>query len=191
MSRISSLCVYCGSSDSVDPVHREAAAAFGRLCAAAGIAIVFGGGRIGLMGCCADAAMAAGGEVIGVIPHHLNAVEIGHQNITRLHLVDSMHQRKQLMFELSDAFIVLPGGIGTLDEAFEIITWRHLNLHDKPVVIVDNDGYWQPFVALVDHLIDQGFAQPAVRELLPLVARVEEVLPALLALPDPARADRL
>lgn len=180
MSRLSSLCVYCGSSDRVDPAHREAAAELGRLCAAAHVRVVFGGGRIGLMGACADAAIAAGGEVVGIIPRHLDAIEVGHQGITRLHVVENMHQRKQLMFELSDAFVVLPGGIGTLDEAFEMITWRHLKRHDKPIVVVNNRGYWQPLLGLVDHLVAEGFAGPAVRELFTVVEGVEEVLPALM-----------
>lgn len=189
MSKVTSLCVYCGSRDRVDPAHRQAATALGRLCGEQGIRVVFGGGRIGLMGLCADAALAAGGEVVGIIPHHLNDVEVGHQGITELHLVDSMHARKQLMFEMSDAFAVLPGGIGTMDEAFEIITWRQLKLHDKPIVVLDNAGYWQPFLTLIDHIIASGFAPPGIRELFRVVQRVEDILPTLRAARTPIRAD--
>jgi uncharacterized protein (TIGR00730 family) len=189
MTVLSALCVYCGSSDRVDPAHRQAAANLGRTLAGAGVALIYGGGRIGLMGICADAALAAGGRVVGVIPEHLNDFEIGHQGVSELHVVPSMHSRKQLMFELADAFAVLPGGIGTLDETFEIITWRHLGLHDKPIVLIDNNGYWRPFVALIDHVIATGFAKPAIRGLYQVVDRVEDVLPAIAAAPKPALAD--
>jgi uncharacterized protein (TIGR00730 family) len=160
----------------------------GRLCAGRGIRIVYGGGRIGLMGICADAALAAGGRVTGIIPHHLNNIEVGHQGVD-LHLVDSMHERKNLMFELSDAFAILPGGIGTMDEAFEIITWRQLRLHDKPIIVLDNAGYWQPFLSMIDHIIDSGFARPAIRRLFQVVAEVEDVIPAIEAAPEPLTED--
>lgn len=189
MTSLSALCVYCGSSDQVDPAHRQAAATLGRLLARSSTTLVYGGGRIGLMGICADAALAAGGHVIGIIPEHLNSVEVGHQGVSELHVVPSMHIRKQMMFELADAFAVLPGGIGTLDETFEIITWRYLGLHDKPIVLVDNKGYWRPFIAMIDHVIASGFAKPAIRALYQVVDRVEDVLPAIAAAPMPALAD--
>ena len=176
-------------SDQVDPAHRQAAATLGRLLARSSTTLVYGGGRIGLMGICADAALAAGGHVIGIIPEHLNSVEVGHQGVSELHVVPSMHIRKQMMFELADAFAVLPGGIGTLDETFEIITWRYLGLHDKPIVLVDNKGYWRPFIAMIDHVIASGFAKPAIRALYQVVDRVEDVLPAIAAAPMPALAD--
>ncbi|HUN52729.1 MAG TPA: TIGR00730 family Rossman fold protein [Candidatus Sulfotelmatobacter sp.] len=188
MTVLSSLCVYCGSATGTDPAHRQAAATLGRLLASHDVALVYGGGRIGLMGVCADAVLDAGGRVIGVIPEHLNKVEIGHRGVSKLHVVPSMHVRKQMMFELADAFAVLPGGIGTLDETFEIITWRYLGLHDKPIVLVDNKGYWRPFLGLIDHVIATGFAKPAIRALYQVVERVEDVIPAVTAAPQPALA---
>ena len=185
MARLRSICVYCGSRTGTDPLLRDAAETFGRLIAQAGVKLVYGGGRVGLMGVMADAALAAGGKVVGIIPEHLNSIEIGHQNVTELHVVQSMHERKNLMFELSDAFVILPGGIGTLDEAFEIITWRQLHLHDKPVILVDCAGYWQPFLDMIDHIITRGFAAPSIRKLFDVVNRVEDVIPALKAAPAP------
>lgn len=189
MASVSSLCVYCGSSSAVAPAHRTAAAKLGRILAESSIQLVYGGGRVGLMGIAADAALAAGGRVIGIIPEHLNKVEIGHQKVTELHVVPSMHVRKTMMFDLSDGFVVLPGGIGTLDETFEIITWRQLGLHDKPIILVDNAGYWQPFLTLMDHMITSGFARPSVRDLFTIVHRVEDVLPAVEAARTPRGAE--
>jgi len=189
MTRLSSLCVYCGSRDQVDPRHRQAAATLGRICAERGIRIVFGGGRVGLMGICADAALAAGGTVIGIIPHHLNEIEIAHQRVSELYLVDSMHERKQMMFEMSDAFAVLPGGIGTLDETFEIVTWRQLRLHDKPIIVLNSAGYWRPFLDMIDHIIDSGFASRSIRQLFTVVDRVEDIIPAIQAAPVSMVAD--
>jgi uncharacterized protein (TIGR00730 family) len=186
MPKIRSLCVYCGASSRVGPVHREAAAKMGRLLAEAGIRLVFGGGRVGLMGVMADAAIAAGGEIIGIIPEHLERLEVGHRGSTELVVVGSMHERKQKMADLADGFAILPGGLGTLDEAFEILTWKQLRLHDKPIVLVDVAGYWKPLVALIDHMIKEGFVQPAHRRLIGVVARVEDVIPALEAMPAPA-----
>src|SRR6516164_6721236 len=134
MSFDTSLCVYCGSGLGVDSRHVEAARDLGRLLAARRIRLIYGGARIGLMGTLADSALTAGGEVVGIIPGHLDKTEFGHRGATELIVVDSMHRRKYMMFELSDAFAILPGGLGTLDEAFEILTWRKLGLHDKPVV---------------------------------------------------------
>jgi len=184
--KIRSLCVYCGASSRVGPVHREAAAKMGRLMAEAGIRLVFGGGRVGLMGIMADAAIAAGGEVIGVIPEHLDRLEVGHRGTTDLLVVGSMHERKQKMADLADGFAFLPGGLGTLDEAFEILTWKQLRLHDKPIVLVDVAGYWKPLVGLIDHMIKEGFVQPAHRRLIGVVPRVEDVIPTLEAMPTPA-----
>ena len=185
MARLRSICVYCGSRTGTDPLLRDAAETFGRLIAQAGVKLVYGGGRVGLMGVMADAALAAGGKVVGIIPEHLNSIEIGHQNVTELHVVQSMHERKNLMFELSDAFVILPGGIGTLDDASGIITWRQLHLHDKPVILVDCAGYWQPFLDMIDHIITRGFAAPSIRKLFDVVNRVEDVIPALKAAPAP------
>ncbi len=186
MAEIKSICVYCGSRNGVDPRHVEAARALGTQMAQAGIELVYGGGRIGLMGVTADAVLAGGGKVCGIIPHHLQTVEVGHQGLTELHVVDSMHVRKQMMFERSDAFVVLPGGIGTLDETFEMITWRQLRLHDRPVVVVDIAGYWQPYIQMIDHIIGQGFAGAEIRRLYDVVDTAEGVLPLLARLPEPA-----
>src|SRR5689334_10353424 len=162
MATVQRLCIYCGSAGRVSETYRQAARDVGAALARHGIELVYGGGRIGLMGLCADAAVGAGGRVTGIIPRHLHDVEVGHHGLTRLLVTESMHERKRLMFEMSDAFLVLPGGLGTLDETFEMITWRQLGLHDKPIIVIDVDGYWRPFQAMVQHIIDQGFARPAV-----------------------------
>lgn len=173
------VCVYCGSAGAVAEPYRGAARDLGRALAGAGIETVFGGGRIGLMGLLADAALDAGGRVIGVIPGALRDAELAHPGLTELVITGSMHERKRIMAERSDAFAVLPGGIGTLDEMFEIVTWRQLGLHDKPVFLVDIDGYWRPLRALLDHLVAQGFAAPLVPRLLQIVPGVAELLSAL------------
>jgi uncharacterized protein (TIGR00730 family) len=183
MRQIRRLCVYCGSAGAVDARYREAAAALGTLLAQAGIGLVFGGGRVGLMGLIADAVLAAGGEVIGVIPAALRDAELAHQGATELVIAASMHDRKRIMAERADAFAVLPGGIGTLDETFEILTWRHLGLHDKPIFLVDVAGYWRPLTALFDHMTGHGFAAPLVPrlvEIVPDVAALMHALPAAL-----------
>lgn len=186
MPKIRSLCVYCSASARVAQVHRDAAARLGRLLAEAKIRLVFGGGRVGLMGILADAALAAGGEVVGIIPEHLDRLEVGHRGTSELLVVGSMHERKQKMADLSDGFAVLPGGLGTLDETFEIVTWKQLRLHDKPIVLVDVAGYWKPLSAMVEHMITEGFVQPAHRRLFGVVDKVEDVIPALEAMPAPA-----
>ena len=188
MASVKRLCVYCGSSSQVDAVYREAARALGALIAAAGIELVYGGGRVGLMGIVADAVLQGSGRVTGIIPAHLHDAEIGHHGVSELIVVGNMHERKRLMFERSDAFVVLPGGLGTLDETFEIVTWKQLGLHDKPIVIVDVEGYWQKLLALIDQIVDEGFADPRVLGHFQTVERVEDVLPALSAAPAPALA---
>jgi len=185
MARLNALCVYCGSSDRGDPQHLEAAATLGRLAAQDGVEIVFGGGHVGLMGALADGALAADGRVTGIIPQYLEDRELGHRGVTDLVIVDSMHARKQKMFELSDAFCILPGGLGTLDETFEILTWRQIGLHDKPVVLVDLAGYWQPLRALIAHQVAQGYLRREHADLMQIVAEVGQVLPALRAAPGP------
>lgn len=150
-----------------------------------GVRLVYGGGRVGLMGLLADAIMAGGGEVVGIIPQHLDKAEISHQSITELHVVKNMHVRKEMMFRLADAVAVLPGGLGTLDETFEMITWRQLGLHDKPILIVDIKGFWRPLLDLVDHVCEAGFASPKARELVATVASVDQILPKIRALPEP------
>jgi uncharacterized protein (TIGR00730 family) len=185
MRQIKSVCVYCGSSSEVDPRHREAAARLGARLARHGVTLVYGGGRIGLMGLMADACLQGGGQVIGIIPEFLRSREVGHGAVTELVVVDNMHARKQAMFERSDGFVILPGGLGTLDEAFEVLTWKQLRLHDKPIVVVDVAGFWRPFTALIDHVIREGFAAPAMRQQFQLVDDVEAVLPALEAAGPP------
>jgi hypothetical protein len=186
MATVQSVCVYCGSSSRVAESYREAARQLGEALARQGIELVYGGGRIGLMGICADAALAAGGRVTGIIPRHLHDVEVGHQGATRLLVTENMHERKRLMFEMSDAFLVLPGGLGTLDETFEIVTWRQLALHDKPIIVVDIEGYWRPFRALVQHVVDEGFARPTVLSLFKVVPSIEEAFTALELAREPA-----
>lgn len=185
---LDAICVFCGSSSRVAERHRKAASRMGQILADNGITLVFGGGRVGLMGLCADATIAGGGKAIGVIPRILHEVEVAHQGLTELHIVETMHERKKLMFDRSDAFVVLPGGVGTLDETFEIITWRQLRLHDKPIIVVDEGGYWVPFVAMVDHIVASGFAGERTRQLFQVVKSVDDVLPALAATPAPKLA---
>ncbi|HJT06062.1 MAG TPA: TIGR00730 family Rossman fold protein [Stellaceae bacterium] len=185
MAVIKRLCVYCGSSTGVDPGYREAAARLGTLLAESGVELVYGGGRVGLMGTLADAALAAGGRVTGIVPRHLHDREVAHRGIQNLIVVASMHERKQRMFELADAFAVLPGGLGTLDETIEMLTWRQLGLHGKPVIVVDIAGYWAPLIDLFEHAIAHGFAAASSREYYRVVARIDDLLPALAALPQP------
>jgi uncharacterized protein (TIGR00730 family) len=173
------LCVYCGSSAAVDRQYREAASELGGRLAAAGIGLVYGGGRVGLMGLLADAALAAGGVVTGVIPSRLRDAELAHEGATELVVVDSMHERKRLMAERADAFAILPGGVGTLDEMFEILSWKQLQLHEKPIFVVDIGGYWAPLHALLDHIVAQGFARPQTRDLLQVVPTVAALMAAL------------
>jgi hypothetical protein len=179
MSNIRRLCVYCGSSGAVDRQYREAATELGARLAAADIGLVYGGGRVGLMGLLADAALAGGGEVIGIIPSRLRDAELAHPGATELVVVESMHERKRLMAERADAFAVLPGGVGTLDELFEILSWKQLGLHDKPILIVDIGGYWAPLRTLLDHLVVTGFAREQTRGLLQVVPNVAGLMAAL------------
>ncbi len=186
-SEIRALCVYCGSSNAVAARHLEAAAELGRLAAGRGIGIVFGGGHVGLMGALADGALEAGGKVTGIIPEHLRDLEVGHRGVTEMIVVDSMHARKRRMAEISDAFCALPGGLGTLDETFEIITWKQLGLHDKPVVLVNLDGFWDPLLALLAHQLEAGYIRPQHAGLYRVVARIESVFDAIEAAPPPRR----
>jgi len=188
MRNIRQLCVYCGSSGAVDGQFREAARELGARLAAAGIGLVYGGGRVGLMGLLADAALVAGGDVTGIIPSRLRDAELAHHGVSELVVVDSMHERKRLMAEKADAYAILPGGIGTLDEMFEIVSWRQLELHKKPIFLVDIEGYWRPLLVLLDHIVAHGFARPETRSLLQVVPTVA-VLMASLALERPQTRD--
>ncbi|HLI11195.1 MAG TPA: TIGR00730 family Rossman fold protein [Alphaproteobacteria bacterium] len=186
MVKLSSVCVYCGSALGQAPAYRAAAARLGALLAARRITLVYGGGGVGLMGVLAQAVLQDGGQVVGVIPRFLLRVEKGVRELTRLEAVDSMHERKERMFALADGFIVLPGGFGTLDETFEIITWKQLGLHDKPIAVIDVDGYWEPLRRLSEHIIAAGFAPERARHLFRLVPDAEAALAALAEAPTPA-----
>jgi uncharacterized protein (TIGR00730 family) len=188
MRPIRSLCVLCGSREGIDPDYRRAAARLGRLMAERNVRLVYGGGSIGLMGVIADSVLSQGGEVIGVIPEFLVRYEVGHQRLSDLVVTTSMHERKRQMFEMADAFVVLPGGLGTLDETFEVITWKQLGLHRAPIVVIDAAGFWKPLKGLVDAVIAGGFAHPAIAELFTVVASPNEVFAALEAAPQPIAA---
>ena len=164
------VCVFCGSSPGNDPAHLEAARATGRALAARGIGLVYGGGSVGLMGAVADATLDAGGQVVGVIPRALELRELAHRRLTTLHVVASMHERKARMAELADGFIALPGGMGTLEELAEILTWAQLGLHARPVALLDVVGYYAPLIEFFDRAVAAGFIRPEHRRLL-LVGR--------------------
>jgi len=153
------VCVFCGASTGGSTAYADAARAFGRAAVSRGLGVVYGGGRVGLMGALADGALQAGGEVVGVIPQELVDRELAHGGLTQLHVVGSLHERKALMAELADAFAALPGGFGTLDELMEQLTWSQLGLHDKPVGLLDVAGYWRPLVALARHATHEGFVR--------------------------------
>lgn len=171
-----SICVFCGASPGVNPLYRETAEALGRHIGERGLRLVYGGGAVGLMGVVADAAMAAGGEVIGIIPHSLERSEIGHRGLTRLEVVDGMHARKARMAELSDAFIALPGGLGTLEELFEVWTWGQLGYHAKPLGLLDVNSFYDKLSLFLDHLVDEGFVRAPHREMLQRGASPAELL---------------
>ena len=179
------VCVFCGSSRGAKPAYAEAATTLGAALAASGTGLVFGGGDVGLMGVVADATLAGGGEVIGVMPDALVAKEIAHEGLTELRVTGSMHERKAMMAELADGFIALPGGLGTFDELCEILTWGQLGLHTKPVVLLDIDGFWDPFVALLDSAVDAGFLRAVHRDLARRAATVADALDLLTAPPPP------
>lgn len=175
------LCVYCGSSHGTSPSYTVAARALGALLATRGIGLVYGGGRVGLMGEVAEGALAHGGEVIGVIPGFLEARELEHRGLTELHVVDTMHTRKAKMAELADAFVALPGGVGTMEELFEVWTWTQLGGQDKPVGLLDVDGFYGPLVTFLDHLVTTGFVRPEHRGILQVATTPEEILAKLSA----------
>ncbi|WP_152226551.1 TIGR00730 family Rossman fold protein [Pseudomonas sp. SCB32] len=176
-----SICVFCGASPGATPIYQEAAEALGRHLAERGIRLVYGGGAVGLMGMVADAALAAGGEVIGIIPQSLKEAEIGHKGLTRLEVVDGMHARKARMAELSDAFIALPGGLGTLEELFEVWTWGQLGYHGKPLGLLEVNGFYEPLLTFLDHLVQERFVRPQHREMLQRASSPAELIDALLA----------
>jgi uncharacterized protein (TIGR00730 family) len=182
MSEVHSVAVFCGSAAGSAPAYRAAAEAFGTGLAEAGMRLIYGGGRVGLMGTVADATLAAGGLVVGVIPDFLRRLEVAHEGVAELIVTDSMHTRKRRMFDMADAFAILPGGLGTMDEAMEIITWRQLRLHDKPILFCNVDGSALPLVNAIDAAIAAGFARPEARMLFEVVEGVAACLQRLQAL---------
>ena len=178
--RLDAVCVYCGSSNDADPAYVAAAFAVGESFAKAGLKLVYGGGGVGLMGAAARGAHAAGGAVLGIIPTFLRGREQPFDDVETV-IVDSMHERKMMMFERSDAFVVLPGGIGTLEEIVELLSWRRLDLHQKPIVFHNPGGFWDPLFALIRHTIDRGLTPPDLPSAWRSVERAEDVTPALLA----------
>ena len=189
MVALRAVCVFCGSSASADPRYLDAARALGALVAGRGVTLVYGGGSVGLMGEVADAALGHGGRVVGVIPVGLFAREICHTGLTELHEVGSMHERKQLMYDLSDAFVALPGGLGTLDELAEVATWSQLGLHSKPVVLLDVDGFWEPLAAQLDRMVGAGLLEPASRDRIQRTRSADEAL-AVLGAAEPAQPQK-
>ena len=179
MPGLSSICVFCGSNAGARPAYLQAAETVGRGLAQRGLRVVYGGATVGMMGTLADATRGAGGEVIGVIPRSIFDREIGHTGLDDLRVVGSMHERKALMAELSDAFIALPGGIGTLEELFEVYTWAQLGIHAKPLGLLDVAGYFEPLVAFLDHAVQERFLRPEMRTMLAVSDDLDDLLAAL------------
>lgn len=174
-----SVCVYCGARPGADPAYMAAADALGCALAAARMRLVYGAGDVGIMGAVARAAQAADGETFGVIPTHLMAWEVGKRDLTTFVITETMHERKKVMFMNADAVVVLPGGAGSLDEFFEVLTWRQLGLHQKPILLLDIAGYWQPLIALIDHVIAQGFAEESLKGFIETIPDVESLMARL------------
>ncbi len=186
-TRTFSLCVYCGSRAGADPAHLQAAEQLGQAIGRRGWRLVYGGGRVGLMGAVADATLAAGGTVVGVIPESLMRLEVGHRGLSELLVVRTMHERKQAMAERADAFVALPGGIGTFEELFEVWTWRHLGYHQHPIGLLDVKGYYEPLMAFLDRSVVEGFVNEAQMAMVERQSNVEELLDRLHAAAGAAR----
>ena len=184
MTKLSALCVFCGSRLGEDPDHARQSETLGRMLGERSVDLVFGGGGIGLMGTVAHATINAGGKVTGIIPAFLRAYEVGGVEGATEIVVDGMHERKAKMFDLSDAFVALPGGIDTLEEVLEIITWKQLQQHNKPIIFVNINGYWDPYLALVDRVVDGGFGHHKVKDLFQVVDNVDKVFDAIAQAPD-------
>jgi hypothetical protein len=187
LRRLESVCVYCASSNAAAPAYIEAAQALGAILAGEGLRLVYGGGGVGLMGAAARAAQAAGGKVLGVIPDFLTSHERPLKTVETV-IVHSMHERKMMMFEEADAFAILPGGIGTLEEVIELLSWRRLGLHAKPIAFLNIGGFWDPLFALFRHILDESLIPPEFAETWVSVDRVEDLLPALRTMPTVAFA---
>ena len=181
-----SVCVYCGARPGIDPAYMAGATDLGRALAEADMRLVYGAGDVGIMGAVARAAQSARGETFGVIPAHLMAWEVGKRDLTTFIVTETMHERKKVMFMNADAVVVLPGGAGSLDEFFEVLTWRQLGLHHKPIYLLDIAGYWQPLIALIDHVIAQGFAEENIKGFIETADDVDGVMAKLTALATPA-----
>ncbi|MBL8459978.1 TIGR00730 family Rossman fold protein [Zoogloea sp.] len=186
-----SICVFCGSRPGVRPAYRAAAELLGKTLAERGLELVYGGGNVGLMGVVADACLAAGGKVVGVIPRALMEWEVGHEGLSRLEVVDSMHTRKARMAELADGFIALPGGLGTFEELFEILTWAQLGFHNKPTALLNVEAYYQPLIQLMDRGVGEGFMKAENRGLLLVEDNVVALLRAMAAYHPPAVGKRI
>ncbi|MET1415073.1 TIGR00730 family Rossman fold protein [Roseibium sp. HPY-6] len=177
--QLTSVCVYCGSSIGSDPAHEAAATRLGQIIAEAGLRLVYGGGSVGLMGTVANAALESGGDVTGIIPHFLEKREVMLESLDDLVITKDMHERKHLMFQKSDAFIALPGGIGTLEEAVEMMTWAQLGQHKKPVALANINGFWSPLLELLDHMRAQGYIRPDTEVPYLVAKKVDDILPML------------
>ncbi|MEY8097650.1 TIGR00730 family Rossman fold protein [Falsihalocynthiibacter sp. S25ZX9] len=174
-----SICVYCGSRNGVNPAYTEAAKQTGQMIAEENWRLVYGAGDIGLMGAVANAAQSAGAQTFGVIPTHLMKHEVGKRDLTNFIITENMHERKKVMYMNADAVVVMPGGAGSMDEFFEVLTWRQLGLHSKPIYLLSVDGYWAPLMTLIDHIIDQGFADASLRDFVHVVETVAALRSAL------------
>lgn len=174
-----SVCVFCGSRTPLDPCHASGARVIGERLAQNGIELVYGAGRIGLMGELADACLAAGGRVVGIIPEHLRSLEVAHQGLDELQIVDDMMSRKRMMIERSDAFLIMAGGFGTLDEWFEVLTFKQLGLHHKPIVVLDLEGYWSSMLAALQELVHGGAIRPPELDLFRVVVSIDDIVPAI------------
>ena len=183
VSAPSALCVFCGARFGADPAYRDLAGRLGRLLAENSVTLVYGGGGVGLMGVVANAALAVSGKVVGIIPRFLLDREAGHPDLTETIVVETMHERKLQMFERSDGFVILPGGLGTLEEFFEVLSWRTMGLHDKPIIILDHNGYWDPLVALLNRVVEGSFADRRYLEQIAVVTKLEELLPTIDRMP--------
>ena len=187
MANVSCIAVYCGSKAGTSPAYVEAARELGRGMVARGVDLVFGGGRVGIMGEIADTILEGGGKVTGVIPHFLDELEVSHEKVTELIRVDNMHIRKATMFNQADAFVILPGGLGTLDEFFEVVTWKQLQLHRKPIVVLNVAGCWSRLTELASDIVTAGFADDKITNLFAMVETVDDIFQVIRAAPNPER----